>query len=274
MMKEIDGCDIVIIWKTDRLHRNIFNAFLYLAKLLEAGKDFVSMMQPELNDANSPTRLLLFGIYAWKDQRYSEDLSTDVTRGMRGKAKRGQYLGYKKYGYGHDGDVITINQTEAEVVHESVRRRIAGATIMAIARWQASIGVTTTRGGKPSYHFVESMLKDEAYTGVYTWGDVRVEGGMPAIITREMYEQCQQTFSRRIRECKDPELYLSGKLVCAECGEYMHGERAKGGKYLYYCCRGKRKACRGNVNAQKLNDIVVAADRDMFSDYETCKALV
>lgn len=274
MMKEIDGCDVIIFWKTDRFHRNIFNSFYYLGQILSAGKDFISIEQPELNDSESSTRLLLFAIYSWKDQRYSEDLAVDVTRGMRGKARRGQYLGYKKYGYGHDGDVITLNQSQAEIVYETYRRRIAGATIMAIVRWQDSIGVRTTRGGRPTYHFVESMLKDEAYTGLYTWGDVSVPDGMPVIVPRNMFEECQRTFSRRIREAKDPELYLSGKLVCADCGEYMHGERAKGGKYLYYCCRNKRKACRGNVNAQELNDIVVAAVRNMFSDYETCKALV
>ncbi len=273
MMREIDGCDIVIIWKTDRLHRNIFNAFHYLGKLLDAGKDFVSLKQPELNN-DSPTRMLLFAIYAWKDERYSADLSTDVKRGMRGNAKRGQYLGYKKYGFSHEGSTITLNHTEAEVVLEAFIRRSNDASIVSIRRWMKSIGVRTTRGNEPSDHFVTAMLQDEWYMGVYIWDDIRIDGGVPAIVSKELFMEVQETFKRKTREKKDPELFLSGKLVCADCGEYMHGERAKGGKYLYYCCRGKRKACRGNINAQELNDVVIKAIRNMFSDYETCARLV
>lgn len=273
MMREIDGCDIVVIWNTDRLHRNMFNAFKYLGELIGAGKDFASVTQPELN-GESEVRLLLYSIYTWKDQRYSEDLSANVSRGMRGKAQRCEYLGYSKFGYGHEGNAITVNQDEAETVRKMHEMWQNGTTITGIARMLKDMGVSTSRGTDPGYNFVRSVLLDESYTGVYIWDDIRVEGGMPAIISRECYEKTLRRFQFRPRKKEARDYMLSGRLICGTCHEYMHGEKAKGGKAVYYCCKGKRKACQGNIRAEQLEDRVVEVVRGIFCDYENCKRVV
>lgn len=273
MMAEKDKYDVVVFWNTDRFHRNMFNSFRYLGELMEAGKDFASITQPELN-GNSEVRMLLFSIYSWKDQKYSDDLAVNVTRGMRGKAERCQYLGYQTFGYGHEGDAITINEDEAYWVRRVFSDFIAGKTVKAIANDLADAGIRTSRGLKPSYNFVDGILRNERYYGVYMWKDVRIEGGMPAIVSKDTWDQAQGRVHRRTRCDRRYDYLLSGRLVCATCGEYMHGDSAKSGNALYYACKGKRRACRGNVSMDGLNSLVLSTVRRIFADYDTCEAVV
>lgn len=273
MMREIEGCDVVVIWNTDRLHRNMFNAFKYLGELIDAGVDFASVTQPELN-GESEVRLLLYSIYTWKDQRYSEDLSANVSRGMRSKAERGEYLGYKKFGYTHEGNRIVIDEEEAAWVSRAHAMWQNNETIAYIADVMGKAGIRTSRGSYPGYNFVKAILTDESYTGVYIWGDIRKEDAIPAIITRACYEDSQRRFVFRPRKKEAHDYLLSGRLICGDCHNYMHGEKAKGGKVVYYCCKNKRKACRGNVRAEELEALVVKSMRDVFCDYDTCKRVV
>lgn len=274
MVKEMAKFDLVVIWNTDRLHRNMFNAFRYLGDLIAAGRDIRSVTQPELNDSTSDTRMLLFGIYAWKDQRYSEDLSKNVTRGMRKKAENCLYLGYSTYGYSHDGDTITVDESQAEMVRYAFRRYIAGDSISTVQRRLKEAGALTRYGNPPTFAFVREMLKNEKYRGVYVWNDVRVEGGMPRIIDDATWAMAMERSRRQARKAPNNDYMLVGRLVCGICGGYMHGEQAKNGEYRYYCCSGQRRACRGSTPVAYVDDAVSSVVRGIFSDYETCERLV
>lgn len=273
MLRDMDTYDAVIIWNTDRLNRNMFNAFADLGALTDAGKRIYSITQPELNDDNQ-MKLLLYSIYSWKDQRYSEDLSKNVSRGMRGKAERCQYLGYETFGYSHDGDTITADESNSRWVKTIYDRYVAGDTIMSIVEELRHAGVRTGRGNIPSWNFVNAILHNERYLGIYIWKDIRIEDGIPALITRDMWERAQDRVNRRTRKDRKHDYMLSGILVCAECGEYMHGESAKDGKATYYACKGKRRSCNGSVRVEKVDSKVVQAVRGVFDDWDTCEHVV
>ena len=84
-----DVYDIVVVWNTNRLNRDMLNAFVMIAELFKWGKDFRSVTQSDLNDPNNPMRLIMYAIHAWHDEEYSNALSTDVKRGQGEKAKQG-----------------------------------------------------------------------------------------------------------------------------------------------------------------------------------------
>ena len=49
------------------------------------------------------------------------------------------------------------------------------------------------RGGKFTKNSLHSMLKNEKYIGVYSYKDqVRVEGGIPAIVDAEVFSKVQE----------------------------------------------------------------------------------
>ena len=50
-------------------------------------------------------------------------------------------------------------------------------------------GGGASAAGEFGVQSISQMLGNEKYVGVYSWGDVRVEGGMPAIIERGTWDR-------------------------------------------------------------------------------------
>ena len=70
------------------------------------------------------------------------------------------------------------------------------------------------------------MLQNEAYVGVYSYGGVRVENGMPPLVDRPLFLQAQGRIERRqhVRgRSADDEYMLTGKLWCGYCEAPMIG---------------------------------------------------
>lgn len=128
--------------------------------------------------------------------------------------------------------------------------------------------MTTKKGNRPTYGFVYNMLRREKYTGVYIWGDVRVEGGMPAIVTREEFAMARDAKVRKDRSREDWGDYpLVGRCLCLSCGQGLVGTSGRGrngAKYDYYRC-GKKCGCKA-VRADWLEGTIVEVIRSMLSD--------
>ena len=92
-----------------------------------------------------------------------------------------------------------------------------------------------------------SMFKNERYIGIYKYKDLRIEGGVPAIVDKDTFAIVQKKLSKNAeapsRGKAKIDYLLSQKLFCGHCGSLMTGESGtgKGGTtYFYYTC-GKRK---------------------------------
>jgi hypothetical protein len=86
---------------------------------------------------------------------------------------------------------------------------------------------------------------------VYTYKDIRIEGGIPAIIDKETFKAVQIKLSETKRAPATAkskiEYLLSTKLFCGHCNTPMIGESGTGrhgGSYYYYTC-GSRKRGQG-----------------------------
>ena len=106
------------------------------------------------------------------------------------------------------------------------------------------------------------MLKNEKYIGVYTYnhGEVRVEGGVPAIIDVEMFQKAQKMlkFNKRSSSHKwtKANYLLTGKLFCGCCGEQMCGVSGYSStkvKYHYYACSGHHNYKKARSTCRKKN---------------------
>lgn len=99
------------------------------------------------------------------------------------------------------------------------------------------------------------------YIGEYH--DIVVEGGMPAIISKDTFNLAQAEMERqRTRKApKSPkaEYLLAGRLFCGHCKGPMQG--VSGNKWYYYYCgstRGKNKTCdKKQVSRDRLERAVV-----------------
>jgi len=78
--------DRLYVWAFSRLARNMFDALRALATLDEAEIDVVSLTEPDAGDRSF--RKLIRPILAWLAERYSEELSRNVVRGMKSQAEK------------------------------------------------------------------------------------------------------------------------------------------------------------------------------------------
>lgn len=261
---------VIIAWKSDRISRNMLHALQYEDRLSRFGVRVVYAKE-EFGD-NAAGRFALRTMMN-VNQFYSENMAEDIKRGMLNNAENckityGQLpFGYKK---GEDGR-FAIDEDRAAVVREIFSRVACGEAFMDIARDLNRRGIKTGRGkewGKSSFY---SILKNERYTGVYIYDTVRVEGGVPQIIGKELFHIVQE----RLRTKKNPQgrhrvngdYLLTGKLYCGKCKGHMVGMSGTGrAGYLhyYYACQTKRteKTCdKSNVRRDWAEEKVAMAIR-------------
>lgn len=111
-----------------------------------------------------------------------------------------------------------------------------------------------TRDGKPfTLNSLTTLLKNPKYIGVLQQSGVSIEGGCPAIVEPEVFEQVQRRLAQNRKQgAKNKakmEYLLTGRLFCGYCGAGMQGVSGTGrdgDRRHYYQCptRRNRKTCR------------------------------
>lgn len=270
--------DVLVIYKQDRFARNVEDSKRNMRRLREAGVRVVSVREGELED--TPDGFLRESIGEIFAEYYSRNLSVLVRDGMHKSAEQLRTVGVRIYGYAVDeSDHFVLHPEQSFYVSEVFRRYLSGSSANEICTWLNQEGQRTLRGNRWDVRTLSNLLGQRAYMGVYHFGDIEVEGGMPAIITRETYEAVQQLRKRRKdmkRQKQVNDYILSDKCYCLDCGCAMcgtAGTSASGKKYTYYGCVNKG-GCKKRVSSQKVEDAVIEAVMAVLNDDEAKDAIV
>lgn len=241
----------VIAWKSNRMGRNMLQAMVNEARLNELG--IRCLYVEEDFDDTAAGRFALRNMMN-VNQFYSENMAEDIMRGLLDNAEKcmvnngGLPLGYKK---GEDGR-YAIEENGAAIVREIFERFYAGDTFVDIANDLNARGLKTSRGNRWNKGSFHRMLTNERYIGVYEYSGVRKEGGVPAIIRKELFFAVQEKLKAKKntqgRHRENGDYLLTGKLYCGHCGSFMtgiSGTSKTGAMHYYYICQKKRtkKAC-------------------------------
>lgn len=261
----------VIAWKSNRMGRNMLQAMMNETKLNEMG---VRVLYTEEDfDDTAAGRFALRSMMN-VNQFYSENMAEDIKRGLYDNASKckiangGLPLGYKK---GEDMR-YALDPPNDEIVREIFGRVACGEPFVDIAADLNARGIKTSRGklwGKNSFH---ALLTNERYTGVYIYGDVRIEGGVPQIVDKGLFLRVQEVLKTKKnpqgRHRTNGDYLLTGKLFCGHCKSPMVGVSGTGksGKlHYYYICQKKRmeKSCdKATVRRDAIEREVAVAIRD------------
>lgn len=248
--------DFVVVYSMDRFSRDKYDAPVYKSLLAKVGVQVVSATE---HIPDGPEGALMERVIEGIAAYYSLDLARKVKRGMEGNAIKGLYNGYPVFGYSVEDGRYVINEDEAEIVREVYSRYLRGESVSSIAHNLADRGYKTM-GGKPaSYNMVYRMLRNEKYVGVYQWDQVRIEDGMPQIISRSEFEAASNmSIPKRTSEIQTDYL-LTGRLFCGECGCPMRGEAAHGRtkRYAYYGCKNRCRRIRKEVIEGAVSEAVI-----------------
>ncbi|MBQ9041603.1 MAG: recombinase family protein [Eggerthellaceae bacterium] len=276
MIDNAPESDIVLVYMFDRFSRSRYDSIVYKKALKDCGVRVVSAQEavqdtPEGNLQESMLEVL--------SEYYVADMARKIRRGMEGNALKARNNGYKLFGYDTDPDThrYIINDAEAAAVVEIFDRHLAGDSIYSIAREMRGRGWTTSKGTPVDYNWVQRILKRRAYTGIYSWDGIEVEGGMPVIIPKEKFERASKVAKKKPRAGEVWSDYkLTGKLFCGFCGAPMHGyggTSKTGKRYYYYGCKERGGCKRKGIHRDLVENALADAVLQIASDEQKMRRL-
>ena len=224
---------------------------------------------------DTPAGNLMEGVIETVDEFYSENLATDVRRGMREAASRGFWVSSRTpYGYKRvmvqDGEKERPKLQPDEVTAPVVRRIFDmaenGTGMLDIARALNDEDIPSATGKLWSSNGVNLLLKNEVYTGTLVWGTkakdeaepVRVEDAFPAVVSRSQYQLVNELLQSRPSKTARPRrtatsYLLRGLVKCYRCKTAFTGHGAKSGRFNYYVCQSLIKRGSGSCDSPRLN---------------------
>lgn len=276
--------DMIIVWKLDRFARNRYDSARYKTALKKNGVKVVSATEVISDGAEG---IILESVLEGYAEYYSADLSEKVVRGMTENALKSKYNGgTRPIGYLIDSDqYFQLDPLTALFVREAFQRYDEGATMTAVRDWLNEQGVKNTRGQKMTYNSVQHLLNNRRYIGEYTYRDIVVPDGIPAIVPQDLFDRVQEKLAKNkkapARHKAEDDYLLTTKLFCGYCGAYLCGESGTshtGNVHHYYKCvsvKKKRTEChKKSVRKEWIENLVVNETMKMVMDDTVIEAIV
>lgn len=281
--------DAVIVHKLDRFARNRTDSAIYRRELEKHGVRLISVLE---NFDNSPESIILQSVIEGYNEYYSRNLRREVMKGLKENALSCRFTGGVPC-LGYDIDKSTqryvINRFEAEAVKLIFNLYLNGEGYTSIMKELNRRGFKTKRGLSFGKNSLYEILRNEKYTGVYLYNRsvhpdangcfnrhakksdediIRIEGGMPQIISKEDFDRVQAKMNKRKHATgafkAKHEYLLSGKIVCGECGSTYAGNARRADKknplYISYSCtkkNGTRTCHNPGIKRDELEEVVL-----------------
>lgn len=268
---ESGKCDIVIAYKSNRISRNMLQALTYESKFEKAGVRILYAKE-EFGD-NAAGRFALRNMMNL-NQFYSENMSEDIKRCLYAYAEECKVLnGRIPLGYvkGEDGRYALATDGSVEIVQEIFSLYASGIKSSAICQALNARGVKAPNNKKFDVGILDRIMNNQKYIGVYEYGDIRIEGGVPRIVTddlwRKVKERLQEAHRAPSKSWSMTEYLLTGKIFCGHCGSTMIGETGRsrnGTPHHYYVCYKKKKVGKHTCDKKRVRQGLI---EDMVIDF-------
>lgn len=248
----------------------------------------------------SPESLILESVIEGMAQYYSANLAREVMKGMRESGYKCRYLwGQPPLGYDVDEEKkYIVNDGEAEIVRKIFDMYINGYSYAQIIDYLNERGWKTKAGNTFGKNSIYSILYNEKYSGVYIFNRsskkdalgkrnshmfkdegeiIRIEGGMPAIISKKAFQKAREMMMVRKKAPganKAKETYLlTGLIFCGDCGSAMQGNRRKPNNkpmYVSYRCGSrmqKRDCDNKEIRREYIEEFVLSElEKNILND--------
>ena len=266
----------LICYKIDRLGRDMGELAQVETTLRKLGC-FLETVQEPFVDPTDPNSPIMRGVQFGMAEAYSRQIAGNIQRGVDDNSRNCLFNGHKVYGYAVDETKhYVIDPETSGYVLKIFEDYAKGKRLKDIAQELNDMGLRTSRGYKWTHNSLRSILHNRAYIGEYHNGAFIIPGGMPVLITEELFERAQSRFAlnkRRGSQLGKPEdaprYWLTGKLYCGECGNPMSGMYgiSGGNKRAYYYYRCTCKDCsKKPVNKEAIENAVAFVLKQLVKD--------
>ncbi|MFD0825805.1 recombinase family protein [Neobacillus sp. M.A.Huq-85] len=254
LLSELNHFDVVLVYKLDRLSRNVGD-INYLLDTFE--KNHVAFKSvTEQYDTTTSQGKLLINIFASLAQFEREQLAERTYFGMERKHTEGSRNGGRApFGYYLDKEgKLAIDEEEAKWVRWMFESFHTKGKKMITEELNKN-GVRTRTGAFWNNSAVDYVVSNPVYYGALRWNyrtkkgnrtyeEIISEGNHPPIISKELFDEIKsKRKDRKNGGWKSRTMYpFSPVLRCARCGHSMHGgrrKRADGTEHRFYKCAGR-----------------------------------
>lgn len=249
----------LLVWKIDRMSRNLRDFTEMWDELKEYEVTFVSKMEQfDTSSAMGEAMLRIILIFAELERKLTAERVYGL---MLDRAAKGLWNGAPValgYDWDYENKEVQVNDEEAELIqlifdlYEEI-----GSTVQ-VARWLTENGKKTKRGGEWGGKGVWDILRNPAYIGIYRWNYqeggrgkkkpeaevITVPNALPAIIAEEQFNRVQAKLDANSRGRMSRSKHyipLSQIMKCSKCGKAYIGKRSgkarkDGYNWIYYQC--------------------------------------
>ena len=255
----------LLVWKIDRISRNLLDFSSMYKELKELGVVFVSKNEQfDTSTAMGEAMLKIILVFAELERNIT---SERVTATMISRASNGQWNGGRVpfgYDYDYDSKTFSVNEQESVIVKLIHDKYEEMQSLVQEARYLNEHDFRTREGNEWSPVTLLIILRNIFYCGDYQYNTLKegnrqkvkdesewviVESHHDAIISKEQKQriigllESNKRLSRRNKSTKYNHVF-AGLLFCSGCGKAMGGSPAtprKGWSYSKYSCYSTRK---------------------------------
>lgn len=280
-----DRVNYVIVHKIDRLARNRGDDVDIMRILREYGVQLVSASE-SIDD--TPAGMLLHGIMSSIAEFYSQNLATEVKKGMGEKVKSGGTASRAPLGYlnirrvdekGREERTVVLDEERAPLVKLAFEEYATGKwSLEDLAEHLAACGLTTRATPKiPSTPInkksLNALLIKPYYKGIVVYKGVEYAGNHPAIVSASLWQQVQDVLASHINgeRTREHPHFLKGSLYCRNCGSRMiitYAKSHSGVYYPYFVCAGRHSKREKSCKMKSvLIDVVEKQVQQIYDNY-------
>ena len=251
-----DRVDYVIVHKVDRLARNRGDDIDIMRTLRECGVQLVSASE-SIDD--TPAGMLLHGIMSSISEFYSQNLATEVKKGMGEKVKNGGTISRAPLGYlnirqvddkGREERTVALDKERAPLIKLAFEEYATGNwTVEDLAEHLAACGLSTRATPRvPSAPITRKtlyqVLSNPYYKGTVMFKGVAYAGAHQPLISGDTWQQVQDVLASHVNgeRTREHPHFLKGSLYCKSCGSRMiinYTKSRSGVRYPYFICAGR-----------------------------------
>lgn len=277
----------VLVWKIDRISRNLMDFTNMYNELKLLGCTFVSKNEQfDTSTAIGEAVMKIIVVFAELERKMTSERVTAV---MISRASEGKWNGGRiPYGYDYDPEtrLFTVNENESGIIHMIYDKYEESRSLIQVTKLLNGLGYHTRSGKDWSPTTVAKMLNNPFYLGMYRYNVfnekltgnvstkhkksedewVMVEDHHPAIVEQERFMRVQELLMRNRRSNKEPKTYVrknvhifAGLLFCGYCNQIMQASqdraRSDGYRPSIYACTTKRRfnTCQNKY----ISDVIV-----------------
>ncbi len=190
---------------------------------------------------------------------YVDSLGENTRRGLRQKARNGNFPGRAVKGYLNDSrnKTIVIDKRVAPFIVSAFEQYSEGnISLKDISSFLATKGIITTNNRNIRIDETNKILSNPFYIGLFKWSGEVYEGRHDPIISKALFDKVQEVLKERNTQWKYAKVEriskpFLGLLRCGECGMAITGEihtkHYKNGNsqvFRYYHCTKKSKVVK------------------------------